>query len=67
VKPRPLALLILSGLGDALGGFWALLDWRAPRLLARTLPDWEAQQRAPPGSASPTTRCTSCGRTWGPR
>jgi hypothetical protein len=49
VRPRGLlvAVLILSGLGDALGGLWALVDWRAvASFTAHTIPDWEAQQRA---------------------
>ena len=39
--------LVLSGLGDALGGLWAAFDWRgASAFVARTFPDWEAQQHA---------------------
>ena len=41
------ALLILSGLGDALGGAWAVLDWRgAASFMGRTIPDWEAPAHA---------------------
>ena len=49
MKPRTLLALalVLSGLGDALGGLWAVLDWRGvSHFLARTIPDWDAQQRA---------------------
>jgi hypothetical protein len=47
VKPRSLLILVLtiSGLGDALGGLFAVLDWRsAGALLARWVPDWEPQR-----------------------
>lgn len=49
MKPRSLLVLVLtlSGLGDALGGLFAVLDWRkAGALLARWVPDWEAQGHA---------------------
>lgn len=49
MRPRTLlaAALVLSGLGDALGGLWAAFDWRGvSRFLARFAPDWEAPFRA---------------------
>jgi len=49
VRPRGwlVAVLVLSGLGDALGGLWALIDWRSvAAFLAHAIPDWSAQQRA---------------------
>ena len=49
MKPRPLliAMLLVSGLGDALGGLYTVLDWRgAASLMARLASDWEPQKRA---------------------
>ena len=49
MRPRPLlvVVLVLSGLGDALGGLWALLDWRGvAHFMAGAIPDWDAQRRA---------------------
>ena len=49
LKPRPLlvVVLLLSGLGDAAGGLWCVLDWRgAATFMARGIPDWEPQVRA---------------------
>ena len=48
MKPRTLlvAVLALSGLGDALGGLWAAFDWRGASSLLAHVPDWEAQRRA---------------------
>jgi hypothetical protein len=47
MKPRTLLALalLLSGLGDAFGGVAAVFDWRrVAGLLARFVPDWEAQR-----------------------
>jgi len=49
VKPRTLlaSALVVSGLGDALGGLWAAIDWRgASHFIGKNIPDWDAQQRA---------------------
>jgi hypothetical protein len=49
VKARSLLIVFLtvSGLGDALGGLFAVLDWRrAAALLSTPVWDWEAQRRA---------------------
>ena len=49
MRPRTLlvAVLVLSGLGDALGGVWALLDWRGvAHFMSGVIPDWDAQRRA---------------------
>ena len=49
MRPRPLlvVVLVLSGLGDALGGLWALLDWRGvAHFMADAIPDWHAPRRA---------------------
>jgi hypothetical protein len=49
VKSRSLLIIVLtiSGLGDALGGVFALLDWRrAAALLSSSIPDWEPQKHA---------------------
>lgn len=49
MKPRTLlaGALVLSGLGDAVGGLWATLDWRGvSRFMARLAPDWDAPMRA---------------------
>ena len=49
MRPRTLlvVVLLLSGLGDAFGGLWALVDWRSvAHFLGGAIPDWEAQRRA---------------------
>ena len=49
MKPRTFLVLalVLSGLGDALGGLWAAFDWRGvSEFLGRTFPDWDAPRRA---------------------
>ena len=49
MKPRSVlaVALVVSGLGDALGGLWAAFDWRgASHFIAKWIPDWAAQQRA---------------------
>lgn len=49
MRPRSLlvAVLVLSGLGDALGGVWALVDWRGvAHFMSGAIPDWDAQRRA---------------------
>jgi hypothetical protein len=49
VKARSLLIVLLtvSGLGDALGGLFAVLDWRrAAQVLSTRVWDWEAQRRA---------------------
>jgi hypothetical protein len=49
VKARSLLIVLLtvSGLGDALGGLFAVLDWRrAAQVLSTRVWDWEAQRHA---------------------
>lgn len=49
MKPRSLLIVMLigSGLGDALGGLLAVLDWRrVAALLSSSIPDWRAQGQA---------------------
>ena len=49
MKPRTLlaAALLLSGLGDAIGGLWAVFDWRGvARFLGGLAPDWHEPMRA---------------------
>jgi hypothetical protein len=48
VKPRSLLIVLLtaSGLADALGGLFAILDWRrVAELLSNHVWDWDAQGR----------------------
>jgi hypothetical protein len=49
MRPRSLliAVLLCSGLGDALGGLYCVFDWRgAAALMARLSADWEPQKHA---------------------
>ena len=40
-------LLALSGVGDALGGLWAVFDWKGvSAFMAGSIPDWDAVGRA---------------------